>query len=129
MIAYLDSSAFVKLVKEEDESAALAAALSQWPDRASSRLLRVEVLRAARLSGEAAFRRAAELLEDVALLPLADVVLERAVDLRPAAVRSLDAIHLATARELGGELGLLITYDVHMLKGAEELELQTLTPV
>lgn len=129
MIAYLDSSAFVKLVKEEDESAALAAALASWPDRASSRLLSVEVLRAARLSGDEAFRRAAELLDDIALLPLADAVLERAIGMSPAAVRSLDAIHLATAWELGEELGLLITYDVRMLKGAEQLELQTLTPI
>ena len=128
MIAYLDSSAFVKLVTEEDESAALADALEAWPDRASSRLLRIEVLRAARLSGAQAVARAAGLLHDVALLPLADSLLEQALDVRPAAVRTLDAIHLATALELGDELGVLISYDMRMLEGARELELDTLTP-
>lgn len=128
MIAYLDSSAFVKLVKEEDESAALADALKTWPDRASSRLLRIEVLRAAQLSGEQAIGRAAGLLHDVALLPLADRLLELALDVRPAAVRTLDAIHLATALDLGDELGVLISYDVRTLEGARALELDTLTP-
>lgn len=129
MIAYLDSSAFVKLVKEEPESAALAKELRSWPDRASSLLLRVEVLRAARLSGVQAFRRADDLLRGVALLPLAAGIVEAAIDVRPPVVRTLDAIHLATASALREELGVLISYDTRMLEAARALTLETLAPV
>ncbi len=128
MIAYLDSSAFVKLVKEEDESAALVARLEDWPDRVSSRMLRVEVLRAARLVGEQVGARAEAMLRDVALLPLSEPVLERAIEVRPLTVRSLDAIHVASAIVLGEDLGVLVTYDARILEAAARAGIETLTP-
>jgi len=128
VIAYLDSSAFVKLIKEEDESAALAEALRAWPERASSRLLRVEVMRAAHLAGPEAAERAETLLRDVALLPLSEPVLERAIETRPAAVRTLDAIHMASALALGADLGVLLTYDERMRDAARRASIETLTP-
>ena len=128
MIAYLDSSAFVKLVKEDDETPALIERLREWPERASSRLLRVEVLRAARQADGSTFERAAALLRDVALIPLAEPVLERAVEIDPAPLRSLDAIHLATALALGEDLGVLISYDRRLLDAAEAMGMATAAP-
>ncbi len=121
MIAYLDSSAFVKLVKEEDETDALIERLREWPERASSRLLRVEVLRAARQADGSTFERAAALLRDVALIPLAEGVLERAVEIDPAPLRSLDSIH-------GEDLGVLISYDRRLLAAAEAMGMATAAP-
>lgn len=128
MIAYLDSSAFVKLVRREDESEALIEALRGWEHRASSMLLRVEVLRAARVAGDRAVARADLLLRDLALLPLSEKVLEPAAGLRPAAVRTLDAIHICSALALGDDLGVLVTYDQRMLEAAAGAEIETLAP-
>lgn len=128
MIAYLDSSAFLKLVREEEESGALQRELEAWPDRASSSLLRVEVLRVARAAGQLELTRAAELLADVALLPVSESRLGAAVDVEPPLVRSLDAIHVATAVSIGDELGALITYDRRMLGAAAAAGIQALAP-
>lgn len=50
-VAYLDTSAFLKLIVAEDESEALRSRLRRWPDRASATLLRTETVRALRRSG------------------------------------------------------------------------------
>lgn len=129
MIAYLDSSAFVKLVRREDESEALIEALRGWEHRASSMLMRVEVLRGARLAGERALVRADLMLRDVSLLPVSEAILEPAAELQPAAVRTLDAIHISSALALGDDLGVLVTYDHRMLEAAAEAGIETLAPV
>jgi predicted nucleic acid-binding protein len=109
--AYLDASAFVKLVIREPESDALARALEDWPRRVSSSLLVVEAVRAtARVSLEAS-RRAEGLLSGVTLLPATLDLLRSAARLDPTGLRSLDAIHLATAMSLGAELGAFFAYD------------------
>lgn len=128
MIAYLDSSAFVKLVKEEDESAALARGLRDWADRASSILLRVEVLRAARLAGVEAVARAEAMLDDIALLPLSGAIVEAAIEVGPGPVRSLEAIHIASALALGEDLAILVSYDGRMLEAATRAGIETLSP-
>lgn len=128
MIAYLDSSAFVKLVKREKESEALADALRRWPDRASSWLLHVEVLRAARLAGEDAFARAVSMLDDIALLPVSQPILERAAGLAPTGMRTLDAIHVATSLVLADDLGVLISYDERMLAAANDASIESVSP-
>lgn len=128
MIAYLDTSAFVKLVKEEPQTAPLRAELRRWPDRASSRLLRAEALRAARVAGGDAPARATAMIGDVALLPVADAVLEHAASIEPVALRTLDAIHLASALSLEDDLGALFSYDRRMLAAAELAGIVALAP-
>jgi predicted nucleic acid-binding protein len=128
VIAYLDSSAFVKLVREEDETAALVALLHAWPQRASSHLLRVEVLRAARQVDRTTLDRAAAMVRDVALIPVSGTVLDRAVEIDPAGLRSLDAIHLATALRLGEDLGVLVSYDARLLDAARTAGVETAAP-
>ena len=75
-----------------------------------------------------AFERAAAMLKDVALIPLAEPILERAVEIDPAPLRSLDSIHLATALELGEDLGVLISYDRRLLAAADAMGIATAAP-
>lgn len=112
-LVYLDSSAIVKLVVREPESNALFEWLGTRPDRISSAVARVEVLRALRRSGAGAAsqRRAHDVLERIALLPIDRPVIDAASELGPSDLRSLDAIHLATALSVGDDLAGLVTYD------------------
>jgi uncharacterized protein len=123
---YLDSSAFVKLVVAERESAALRSYLRRRGGRrVSSALLRTEALRAVRLLGPDALARARQALRAIDLVAVADVVLDAAGSLEPRVLRTLDAIHLATAMSLGDDLGEIVTYDVRMLEAARLLGLPT----
>jgi hypothetical protein len=118
---YLDSSAIVKLAVREPESAALRRWLRRNRPLVSSALARTEVLRALLPAGEEAVGRGRAVLRGLDLLRVNDRVLEAAGLLLPLALRSLDAIHLATARELGDELGSLVTYDDRMAAAARAL--------
>jgi len=115
--AYLDSSAIVKLVVRESESAHLRRFLRSHPLRVASSLARVEVLRAVRAHGSSALGRAGEVLSRIVQVAVDDPVLDRAGAL-DGALRSLDAIHLATALQLGVELSVLVTYDDRMRTAA-----------
>ena len=68
-------------------------------------------------------RRAESVLARLGLLRLDLAVVERAAALDPMALRSLDAIHLATALSLGRDLGLFVSYDRQCLDSAEALRL------
>ncbi len=118
-LAYLDTSAYVKLVLREPESDALAAELAQWPARISSVLLRTEAERAcARYGGSQWVQRARAGLGALALLPLDEQVLGAAGALAPPALRTLDALHLATALSVGRRLGVLFSYDERLCAAA-----------
>lgn len=127
-IAYLDTSAFIKTVSEEPESAALVRYLESWPRRVSSKLLRVEALRTMRRIGPEKLALTREELGGVELINVDDAVLERATSIDPFTVRSLDAIHLATAAGLGPDLGVVVTYDERMASGARALGLEVASP-
>jgi len=129
-LVYLDSSAIVKLVIRERESDALFEWLAGKPDRISSAIARVEVLRALRRSGAAATlqRRAFDLLERIALLPIDPPVIEAASELGPADLRSLDAIHLATALSVGEDLAGLVTYDDRLNAAATSVHIEVWAP-
>lgn len=121
MATYLDSSAIVKLAVREPESAALRRWLRRKRPLVSSALARTEVVRALLPAGEEAVGRGRAVLRGLDLLRVNDRVLETAGLLLPFALRSLDAIHLATARELGDELGALVTYDDRLAEAARAL--------
>ncbi len=126
---YLDSSAIVKLVLPEPESAALRRELARNRERCSSALVRVEVLRAVRRANPSfeTLERAEAVLERIAMMPLDDRVLSTAAELDPPGLRSLDAIHLATALSLFG-LDALVAYDQRLLDAASAAGLRTLAP-
>lgn len=126
---YLDSSAFVKVVVEEPESRALRVFLSRRrARRVSSALLRAEALRAVRHLGPEALATVREALRRVDLVGIDDRILDAAGILEPRIVRTLDAIHLATALALGDDLAQVVTYDDRMTEGAGLLGLPTTAP-
>jgi uncharacterized protein len=127
-IAYLDSSALVKLVVAEPGSDELVAFLGDRPVRVSCALARVEVVRAVHPQGPAAVARAREVLKAVRLLRLDDVLLDDAASIDSRVLRSLDAIHLAAARQLGDRLREVVTYDRRMLEAAATIGLTAVAP-
>ena len=129
-LLYLDSSALVKLVVPEPESAALVALLSDWPARVTSHVAVVEVVRAARRASTdgAVHRRAREVMAAVNLIRLREDVLEQAATVRPATLRSLDAIHLACATSLADDIGAFVAYDRTLSAAAEAAGFRVLAP-
>jgi uncharacterized protein len=127
-VVYLDSSALVKLVVTEKESTALRRYLRREPRRVSCALARVEVVRAARPHGAAALTRARRLLRRLDLLQLDDELLDDAAALDGGILRSLDAIHLASAQTLAGEISAVVTYDERMAAAAAVLGLPVAAP-
>lgn len=131
MSVYLDSSALVKLVAKESETTALRRYLARRADapRVTSSLARVEVVRAVSGGGAQAVTRARELLDRLYEVPLERSLLDRAADLRsPLALRTLDAVHLASALVLGATLSALVTYDARMAAAAVSLGLEVAAP-
>jgi predicted nucleic acid-binding protein len=129
-LLYLDSSALVKLVVVEPETPALLEFLAGWPHRVSSTLARVEVLRAVRRAGAgpAVRQRATRVLARVALIRIDDPVLTGAARVAPPELRTLDAIHLATARSLD-DLAGIVTYDARLGRAATRARLKVWSPV
>ncbi len=126
---YLDSSAFVKVVVEEAESAAVRALLAdRGVRRVSSALLRTEALRAVRHLGPDALATVREGLRRVDLIGIDDRILDAAGTLEPQVLRTLDAIHLATALAVGDDLEAIVTYDERMVAAARLLGLPAATP-
>ncbi len=115
---YLDSSAIVKLVMVEPESAALRRYLSRRRPLVSSALATAEVARALLPLGEQAVRRGREVLRRLQLIRISDRLLAAAGQLLPPELRTLDAIHLATALELGPDLARVVTYDERLRAAA-----------
>lgn len=110
---YLDTSAFIKLVRREPQSAALRSAVKE--ERVfSSELLVCEALRAAGRYGEPLREAAARGLGAVSLVPLDRDLLHEAGRLDPVRLRSLDALHLATALRAGERLDGVLTYDARL---------------
>lgn len=119
-LAYLDTSAYVKLPLEEAGHEALRSELSRWDGFVSSMLLGVEAIRTCLRYGSGRAEDAREWLEGVSLLPLDDTVLDVAASLRPARVRTLDALHLATALTVRDEIGAFFTFDQRLREAAAE---------
>lgn len=128
---YLDSSAIVKLVHPEAESAALHAWLVKQPSSAavSSALAVVEVTRALRRHDPAALSRVPGVLSRVMLVPVDMPVLTAASALVEPVLRSLDAIHVGTARRLGVRSLIFVSYDKRLVATASREGLTVASPV
>lgn len=124
---YLETSAFLKLLVAESETSAMRAWFGAGRACWSSQLLVTEALRATRRLGleRQAVERA---LDAVSLILPAATTFHRAAVLRPAALRSLDALHLAAALELGADLDAVVSYDSRLVGAAREAGLAVLTP-
>ena len=108
---YLDSSAIVKLAVREPETAALRRWLRGKRPLVTSALARTEVARALLPYGAEAVGRGADVLSRIEVVRMTDRILTTAGALMPVYLRTLDAIHVATALELGGDLNRICTYD------------------
>ena len=126
-VIYLDSSAIVKLAVREAETAALEKELMRWSLCATSSITTIEVSRATARAreqerGVLPSRDVAALLSTAVEMVMTDRVRRTAAILAPSALRTLDAIHLASALALGDDLAAVVTYDIRMQRAAETAE-------
>lgn len=127
-IWYVDTSALVKTVVAEAESAALGRWLQPERRLVSCDLIRVEAVRAVRSADPEAVPDARRAIATLTLLGLDRDLLATAADLEPPLLRSLDALHLAAALRLGPDLAGVLTYDQRMADGARALGLTVVAP-
>lgn len=129
MAHYLDTSALVKLVVDEPETAALR---TWWRQHGTTPvacdLVRTELMRAVRRAAPEAAVQAHAVLDALVLLQVTPRVFDVAGRLEPTTLRSLDAIHLAAALELGDELEGIVTYDDRLAEAAEAYGVAVLAP-
>jgi uncharacterized protein len=128
-LTYIDASAFVKLFSAEPESFAVAGAIDQGhPALVANEILAIEASRtAARLGGDAP-ETASMLLRKVALRPLTSQVRQLACRIGTPPLRTLDAIHLATAAVLGDKVGAILTYDIRLAEASAAVGLRVIAP-
>ncbi|HXP20771.1 MAG TPA: type II toxin-antitoxin system VapC family toxin [Streptosporangiaceae bacterium] len=127
---YADTSAVIKLLVEETDSKAFAAFYDAHADAAwvSSALLRIEVTRAVARALPALLPDAIDLLLAFSCIVIDDDIVEGAMNEPDRGLRSLDVIHLATARVLAPELDALVTYDERLIRAAADAGLRTTSP-
>ena len=127
---YLDTSAFVKLVRGEPETPALQQYLTERSTTTlvSSALLVLETRRAILRTAPGELTRADLLLTRIDQVSITRAVVEAASRLPDPSLRSLDAIHLATALQVERELEALVTYDGRLASAAERQGLPVVTP-
>jgi len=127
---YADTSAVIKLMVEETHSKAFAAfyddhAEAEW---VSSALLRIEVTRAVTRAMPALLPDARDLLTAFSYIAIDDEIVDAAMSEPDRGLRSLDAVHLATARILAPELDALVTYNDRLIKAATDAGLPVASP-
>ena len=129
MAFYVDTSALVKLVAAEPETPAFQSWRAQ-PHRGlvAGDLVRTELLRVAHRLTPAHVLVAREVLASVRLTRVGERIFEQAGLLDPPSLRSLDAIHLASALDLGRDLEGIVTYDRRLAEAAELNTVTVLSP-
>jgi hypothetical protein len=127
---YVDSSALLKLVLSEPERPALEQVLSRWPDRISSVLLPIECRRIVLRAGNPpeVVDRLEKELSGVTLIRLEEAVQTLAGAIGPPRLRSLDAIHVASALSIGDYPEAFVTYDERLADAARAVGLNVLRP-
>lgn len=126
---YLDTSAAAKLVVAEAGTTVLRTWVSSHDDSVfSSDLLRTELLRATRRAAPDQMVQARGVIDAILVLRLTTAICERAATLEPTGMRSLDALHLAAALEMGDELQGMLTYDDRLASAARGLGIAVIRP-
>lgn len=126
---YMDTSALVKLVVAEPESDALSEHLQASGSQMTTSLVsEVELVRAVNRIDESEFRSVSLLLKRQVLLPMSESIRTRAAYLLPMGIRSLDAIHIATAVEIQPSLSSVVSYDTRFLEAARTFGLRAISP-
>ena len=117
-LAYVDASAFVKLFLLEPESEALSVATHSW-QLASSALLEVEAVLAVRRREPDAEATVRAMLQGLELIDIDADIRRAAAGVANPHLRSLDAIHVATALSLGDHCGTFFAYDQRLIAAAQ----------
>ena len=127
---YLDSSALLKLVRAERHTAELRAWLAARSGAVliSSVLARVEVSRSCRRIDERLLDTGRAVVAALHLVPLDDAVLDAAAALPGTDLRSLDALHLASALRIGVDLEAFVAYDARLIEAADAARLPVTAP-
>ena len=130
---YLDTSAVVKLVRLERDSSALRRWVLEREEAGdaivSSDVLRTEVIRVARRAGDDALPgTGVSVLDRIAIIQIDAAVFQRAGYVGSPSLRSLDALHVAAALELGPDLRGIVAYDERLIVAAGEAGLPTASP-
>jgi predicted nucleic acid-binding protein len=126
---YVDSSAVVKLIFDEDETQPLERFLANRPLRFCSVVGRVEVMRLARsVDDDLVVSHAHDVLRGIHLVEVDARTIRRAIDVDPRTLRALDAIHLATALSLDPDLEGMVVYDTRLSDAARAAGLTVWAP-
>ncbi|MCP3853189.1 MAG: type II toxin-antitoxin system VapC family toxin [Actinomycetia bacterium] len=129
MVFYVDTSALVKLVVAESETAALRKWLQdEGGDLVACDLVRTELMRAVRRVVPDRVLQARAVLDSVTLVQVTSAVFEDAGRLDPSGLRSLAAIHLASALDLGDDLDGMVTYDDRLAEASVSNGVTVVTP-
>ena len=127
---YVDSSALAKLIFEEAESQALSNWLAARADipQISSQISTIELVRTCRRRDQDAVSDARQVLAGLDLIPLASDLVEQATSVGPPELRSLNAIHLASALSLGDAVLAFVVYDARLAAAAIDAGLAVVAP-
>jgi predicted nucleic acid-binding protein len=125
----LDTSALAKLVVVEPESESLERFMQSRPEWISSIVTSIELRRfAGRFSRPESVAIAEQILARIDLRPLDAAIAAKASELPPPSLRSLDAIQLASALDVGDALGPFVTYDRRLGEAASRAGLHVVAP-
>jgi predicted nucleic acid-binding protein len=134
-ILYVDTSALLKLLVREAESAAIERELLTWRELATSVIAEVELPRAVARAREERADAVIDgslvlqgVLSSAAIIPLSESVVAAAHKVKPVHVGALDAIHIASALSLGERLAGVATYDKQMQDALEHLGVRVIAP-
>jgi predicted nucleic acid-binding protein len=128
-VLYLDASAVAKIRLDEPGSRELVAVVGAATGLATSIITLIEVPRAvARVRSPLTDGEARALFDGMAIIGLDRTITAKAAALAPPALRTLDAIHLASALELGADLEAFVTYDRRLAEAAAAAELPVTSP-
>ena len=128
-VAYVDSSALLKLAVRESETSPLEHAALDFEGLIASRLAALECRRVVRRLSNKRLQQAVEdALDAIYLVELTPAILELAARLDPPMLRSLDAIHLATAISIDDPDLAVLTYDQRLAEAAAVNGLRVLQP-
>ena len=129
MAYYLDTSALVKLIVAEAETAALQEWLAESPrEPVACDLVRTELMRAVRRVAPDRASRARQVLDSLTLTQVTPSLFEQAGRLDPAELRTLDALHLSAALDLGDDLDGIVSYDERLSAAAQQAGVATFSP-
>lgn len=125
---YVDSSALVKLVLPEAESSSMIEFTAKFDTLVTSTIGAIEFRRAVKRHYAQQLWAVERVLAEMTILELSHEVRRTAELLEPTILRTLDAIHLASALLVRDELEAFVGYDERLLEAARLAGIPTVSP-